>query len=95
METAAFRQAVGDFTGLMHACPVAHRPNRDYPRITQPALDAQTFSLALAVASVGTAWASLNARYPELELYADEVHPSLAGGYLEANEPLWQATLGT
>lgn len=97
VETAAFRQAVGDFTEWMNACPAAHRPkgllflnwpNREHPQITQSALDAQTFSLAdllaLAVAPVGTAWASLNARYPELELYADEVHPSLIGGYLEA-----------
>lgn len=101
VETAAFHQAVGDFVGLMNACPATSTtrkpkgllflnwPNRDYPQITQPGLEAQTFSLAdslgLAVAPVGTAWTTVTTRYPELGLYADEVHPSLVGGYLEAD----------
>lgn len=101
VETVAFRQAVGDFAGLMNACPATSNtrkpkgllflnwPNRDYPQITQPDLEAQTFSLAdrlgLAVAPVGTAWTAITTRYPELGLYADEVHPSLLGGYLEAD----------
>ncbi|MER3555902.1 MAG: hypothetical protein C4331_16580 [Meiothermus sp.] len=101
VETANFHRAVGDFVALMNTCPATSTtrkptpllflgwPNRDYPQITQAALDTQVFDLAsslgLAVAPVGTAWGTVTARYPELGLYSDEVHPSFWGGYLEAD----------